>query len=205
MPEAFHSATDDLPFADDWANTPGVRLKLLMADIEGARFAVRIRFAPGILLPPHKHTGEVHAFTLAGEWSYIEHPGIPPSRAGSYLFEPPGSTHTLKVADHLREETDVVFVVYGAMIHLGPKGEVLAIGDAKAIFAIGRPPSERKASACRTRFRSAARCAIGRSDDARPCARRRRRSARRSPTRREKRESGFRRTARGRGISAPAG
>ena len=44
------------------------RLKLLMADIEGARFAVRIRFAPGILLPAHKHTGEVHAFTLAGEW-----------------------------------------------------------------------------------------------------------------------------------------
>src|SRR5689334_13305776 len=36
MPEAFHTATDELPFADDWANTPGVRLKLLMADIEGA-------------------------------------------------------------------------------------------------------------------------------------------------------------------------
>jgi hypothetical protein len=56
----------------------------------------------------------------------------PPSRAGSYLFEPPGSTHTLKVADHAREETDVVFVVYGAMIHLGPRGEVLAIGDAES-------------------------------------------------------------------------
>jgi len=51
IPEAFHTGTDDLPFADDWANTPGVRLKLLMADIEGARFAVRIRFARGILLP----------------------------------------------------------------------------------------------------------------------------------------------------------
>ena len=47
-----------------------------MADIEGARFAVRIRFAPGILLPAHKHTGEVHAFTIAGEWSYLEHPEI---------------------------------------------------------------------------------------------------------------------------------
>ena len=45
MPGAFHTATDDLPFADDWAGTPGVRLKLLMADVEGARFAVRIRFA----------------------------------------------------------------------------------------------------------------------------------------------------------------
>ncbi len=46
MPEAFHTATDELEFADDWAGTPGIRLKLLMADIEGARFAVRIRFAP---------------------------------------------------------------------------------------------------------------------------------------------------------------
>ena len=130
MPGAFHTATDDLPFADEWAGTPGVRLKLLMADVEGARFAVRIRFAPGILLPPHLHTGEVHAYTLAGEWSYLEHPDTPPSRAGSYLFEPPGSTHTLKVADHNEGETDVVFVVYGAMIHYGADGEVLGIGDA---------------------------------------------------------------------------
>ena len=103
-----------------------------MADIEGARFAVRITFAPGILLPPHKHTGEVHAFTLAGEWSYLEHPNNPPSRAGSYLFEPPGSTHTLKVADRNTGDTDVIFIVYGAMIHLGPNGEVLAVGDAES-------------------------------------------------------------------------
>jgi 2,4'-dihydroxyacetophenone dioxygenase len=132
IPGAFHTATDDVPFADDWAGTPGVRLKLLMADIEGARFAVRIRFAPGIQLPPHKHTGEVHAFTLAGEWFYLEHRETPPNRAGSYLFEPPGSTHTLKVADGNSGETDVVFVVYGAMIHLGPQGDVLAVGDAES-------------------------------------------------------------------------
>jgi hypothetical protein len=44
MPEAVHTGSDDVPFADDWAGTPGIRLKLLMADIEGARFAVRIRF-----------------------------------------------------------------------------------------------------------------------------------------------------------------
>ena len=23
LPAAFHTATDDLPYADDWANTPG--------------------------------------------------------------------------------------------------------------------------------------------------------------------------------------
>jgi 2,4'-dihydroxyacetophenone dioxygenase len=132
IPEAFHTATDELPYADNWGNTPGVRLSLLMADIEGARFAVRLRFAPGLMLPPHKHTGEVHAFTLAGEWYYLEHPSLPRNRAGSYLFEPPGSTHSLKVPDDLRVETDVVFVVYGAMIHFGPKGEVVAIGDAES-------------------------------------------------------------------------
>lgn len=30
------------------------------------------------------------------------------------------------------DETDVVFIVYGAMIHLGPQGEVLAVGDAES-------------------------------------------------------------------------
>ncbi len=132
IPEAFHTATDDLPYADEWGNNTGVRLKLLMADIEGARFVVRIRFAPGTLLMPHKHTGEVHAFTFSGEWSYLEHPNNPPNRAGSYLFEPPGSTHTLKVADSATEETDVLFIVYGAMLHLGPEGDVVAVGDAES-------------------------------------------------------------------------
>ena len=132
LPSAFVTESDNLPYADNWANTPGVRLKLLMADIEGAKLVVRIRFAPGILLPPHKHTGEVHAFTLSGEWTYLEYPDNPPSRAGSYLYEPPGSTHTLKVADRNSGETDVVFVVYGAMIHYGPNGEILTVGDAES-------------------------------------------------------------------------
>ena len=162
MPEAFHTATDELAFADDWAGTPGIRLKLLMADIEGARFAVRIRFAPGILLPPHKHTGEVHAFTLAGEWSYLEHANNPPSRAGSYLFEPPGSTHTLKVAEHNTGDTDVVFIVYGAMIHLGLQGECSRSATRRATCATGRRRCAHKASPSRKRCRSAARCATAR-------------------------------------------
>ena len=38
----------------------------------------------------------------------------------------------MKVADHNKGDTDVVFIVYGAMIHLGPQGEVLAVGDAES-------------------------------------------------------------------------
>ena len=129
MPMALHVDTDDLPFAEDFG-APGVRLKLLAADIEGGMFAVRIRFAPGVELPPHHHTGAVHAFTLSGEWSYLEHADSPPSRAGSYLYEPPGTTHTLKVADHNTGETDVFFVIYGAMLIHDPAGNVVAVLDA---------------------------------------------------------------------------
>ncbi len=128
-PMALHVGSDELPFAEDFG-APGVRLKLLAADVEGGMFAVRIRFAPGVELPPHKHTGSVHAFTLSGEWTYLEHAGSPPSKAGSYLYEPPGTTHTLKVADHNTGETDVFFVIHGAMLVLDPGGNVVAVLDA---------------------------------------------------------------------------
>lgn len=131
IPEAFHAATADIPFTDDWP-APGVRMQLLMADVEGGVFTVRIKFAPGVCLAPHKHTGAVHAFTLAGEWSYLEYPDSPPNRAGSYLYEPPGSTHQLKVADSNVGETDVYFVIYGAMLHLDEAGQVVAVGDAES-------------------------------------------------------------------------
>jgi hypothetical protein len=119
IPESFHSASDDLPWADRLGGRSGIKLKLLMADIEGGRYAVRMLFAPGVEVFPHKHSGEVHAFTFAGSWRYLEYPDSPDNRAGSYLFEPPGSTHTLKVADDAECPTDVLFVMYGALLHLG--------------------------------------------------------------------------------------
>lgn len=118
---------EDLPYVD-WM--PGLRLKLLAADIEAARFVVRILFDAGTLLPPHMHTGTVHAFTNSGKWTYLEYDGKFDCTAGSYLSEPAGSVHTLKVADDNSEVTDVCFIVEGAMIHLNPDGSVMAIADA---------------------------------------------------------------------------
>lgn len=115
-PTALHVATDDVPWVDDWLGVPGIRMKVLQADVEGGVFVVRVGFAPGVQLPTHMHTGAVHAYTFSGEWSYLEDRDSPPNRAGSYLYEPPGSTHTLKVADAAGEETDALFVVHGAMV-----------------------------------------------------------------------------------------
>ncbi|MCL6250195.1 2,4'-dihydroxyacetophenone dioxygenase family protein [Altererythrobacter sp. KTW20L] len=134
IPESYHADTDSLPWAECWADDPGIRLKLLMADVEGGRFAVRMGFAPGTQVFPHKHTGEVHAITRAGSWTYLEYPDSPANVAGSYLFEPPGSTHTLKVADDADGETDVLFVIYGALVHLDDSGTILAITDAASVI-----------------------------------------------------------------------
>jgi 2,4'-dihydroxyacetophenone dioxygenase len=130
--ESFHADTEALPWAENWAGDPAIRLKLLMADIEGQRFAVRMQFAPGLTVAPHKHTGEVHAFTTAGRWNYLEYPHSPDNVAGSYLFEPPGTAHTLQVSPDVGEPTDVLFVIYGAMLHLDADGAVLGVTDAES-------------------------------------------------------------------------
>lgn len=129
IPEALHIGTNDRPYADDFG-APGVALQLLHADVEAGTFAVRIRFQPGVQLPPHHHTGVVFAYTISGEWNYLEYPESPPSRAGSYLYEPPGTVHTLKVADHNQDVTDVIFVITGAMLILDEAGSVVAVLDA---------------------------------------------------------------------------
>jgi quercetin dioxygenase-like cupin family protein len=149
IPEALHIGTNDRPYADDFG-APGVALQLLHADVEAATFAVRIRFQPGVQLPPHHHTGVVFAYTLSGEWSYLEYPDSAPSRGGSYLYEPPGTVHTLKVADRNEDVTDVIFVITGAMLILDDAGAVVAVLDAAshmrdwpaALRAQGKPVPE---------------------------------------------------------------
>ena len=133
--ESFHADYDRLPWAESWSGDVRIRLQMLMADVEGQRYAVRMQFEPGLLAVPHKHTGEVHALTLSGRWNYIEYAESPDNVAGSYLFEPPGTTHTLKIAEDAGGITDVIFIIYGAMLHLSEDGEVIGITDAESVIA----------------------------------------------------------------------
>jgi hypothetical protein len=121
--ESFHSDSIDLPWAESWSGDPRIQLKVLMVDVEGGRYAVRMRFRAGLQAVPHKHTGEV------------DYADSPPNVAGSYLFEPPGTTHTLKIADDAGEWTEVLFVLYGAMLHLDESGAVIGVTDAEAVLA----------------------------------------------------------------------
>jgi quercetin dioxygenase-like cupin family protein len=132
--ESFHSDSLELPWAENWSGDPNIQLKLLMSDVEGGRYAVRMRFRPGLQIVPHKHTGEVHAYTFSGKWNYLEYEDSPANVAGSYLFEPQGTTHTLKIADDAGEWTEILFVLYGAMLHMDDSGAIVGVTDAESVI-----------------------------------------------------------------------
>lgn len=129
IPAALHRGEDELPFVE---LEPGVELQVLQVDIPNGLWVIRNRFAPGTKVQKHKHTGQVFAFTQSGSWKYEEYPEV--NRAGSYLFEPAGSIHTLVVPETNTEVTDVWFAIYGANLNLAEDGSVDLVIDAQLVL-----------------------------------------------------------------------
>ena len=119
---------EDLP----WAEAPdGTAIKLQHVDLNSNLWISMTRLPPGARVVTHYHTGHVYAVTLQGRWFYEESPEEV-SEAGSYLFEPAGSTHTLCTPADVEGDAIVWFAVFGANINLGEDGEVLSVVDAHA-------------------------------------------------------------------------
>ena len=111
----------------------GMELKVLRVVRDTGVWVVRNRFAAGVSIPTHKHTGDVHGFTLAGCWHYAEY-GVHYG-PGSYIYEPAGSIHTLTVNADNRVPTDVLFVMQGANLNLTPDGSISRVDDGPAALA----------------------------------------------------------------------
>ncbi|MDB0065613.1 2,4'-dihydroxyacetophenone dioxygenase family protein [Oceanospirillaceae bacterium] len=78
------------------------------------------------VLSRHRHPSPVHGFVLKGHWHYLEHDWV--ATEGSYVFEPPGETHTLIVPDDV-EEMITLFQVNGAMSYVDPYGKTTGYED----------------------------------------------------------------------------
>ncbi len=129
IPTALHRGEKELPFV---SYQEGMSFQLLQADVEGALWVVRVRAQPGVTIQRHKHTGEVFAYTIAGAWKYLEYPEV--NTAGSYLYEPAGSVHTLHILKSNTGITDIWFAIRGANLNLDDKGNVEAVLDAGAVL-----------------------------------------------------------------------
>ena len=78
-----------------------VAFKPLVLNVTAGYYVNVLRVRASGVLSRHRHSGPVHAFTLRGEWHYLEHDWI--AKTGDYVFEPPGETHTLVVPDLVTE------------------------------------------------------------------------------------------------------
>ena len=78
------------------------------------------------LLSRHRHPQPVHGFVLKGRWRYLEHDWV--ATAGSYVFEPPGETHTLIVPEDV-DEMITFFHVSGMMYYVDPWGKGIGFDD----------------------------------------------------------------------------
>ncbi|GHC27911.1 2,4'-dihydroxyacetophenone dioxygenase family protein [Aidingimonas halophila] len=78
------------------------------------------------VLSRHRHPNPVHGIVLKGEWRYLEHDWV--ATEGSYVYEPPGETHTLVVDDHV-EEMITLFQVNGVMYYVDPWSGHLGFED----------------------------------------------------------------------------
>ncbi|MEM1152535.1 MAG: 2,4'-dihydroxyacetophenone dioxygenase family protein [Pseudomonadota bacterium] len=112
---------------------PGVKISPLFLDPHNGVWVLRVKFAPGVTLPLHFHTGTVHFYTMSGCWYYSEYPDERQT-AGCYLYEPGGSVHQFNTPADNTEDTDTFMVVSGANINFAVEnGEYINTMDAGAI------------------------------------------------------------------------
>ena len=65
-------------------------------------------------------------YKIKGRWYYLEHDWV--AETGSYIFEPPGETHTLTVPDDCSEMI-TLFTVHGALMYVDPQGQATGYDD----------------------------------------------------------------------------
>jgi len=78
------------------------------------------------ILSRHRHPAPVHGYVIKGSWRYLEHDWV--ARAGDYVFEPPGETHTLMV-DQDVEEMITFFNISGCMYYVDEQGKNTGFED----------------------------------------------------------------------------
>jgi quercetin dioxygenase-like cupin family protein len=142
VPEAVHIGVDDLPFVEIGG---GNMLRVLQVKEEEGLWIIENIFQKGFEVETHRHTGPVWGYTVSGGWKYKEYDYV--NRAGSFLYEPAGSVHTLQCVE---DDTRVWFHMYGCNLNLDDAGNVTSVADGAGTLAfylamceqqgLGRPP-----------------------------------------------------------------
>ncbi len=91
-PTSFFPDADKIPWIE---RRPGVFWKTLWEDPDGKHKAVLMRYAPGAVIPRHRHLGDEQIYVLEG--AVADDTGV--CAAGGYARRPPGCVHTVSSPD----------------------------------------------------------------------------------------------------------
>lgn len=125
-----HINEADLPWL---VGEDGTGLQVLHIDLNQGLWVLNVRWPAGRRVATHYHTGPVYAVTRTGCWYYEEYPETR-NTAGSYLYEPAHSVHTLIVPEDNSGPTEVWFAIHGANIDIDDEGQVLGVIDARTML-----------------------------------------------------------------------
>lgn len=111
----------------DWIPTrEGVAFKPITFFPDGSGAQILLRVEPGTLIPRHRHTGEIHAFNLAGTRLLLDTDEV--IGPGTYVHEPVGNVDSWKA---IGDEPCVIHIeVNGRIEHLDEEGNVTRVVDA---------------------------------------------------------------------------
>ncbi|HYL39459.1 MAG TPA: 2,4'-dihydroxyacetophenone dioxygenase family protein [Bryobacteraceae bacterium] len=123
--EALYIPANDTPWFP--YGPSGCEVQLILADPATGQWIAKLRGPAGSSLGIHRHYGSVIGFTLRGAWRYLEHEWV--SRTGDIVQETPGSVHTLV----LEQESEILFIVEGALEYVDREGHTLAHEDWRSI------------------------------------------------------------------------
>lgn len=100
--------------------------KPLRFDLTNGGWINLLKIKPGGVVNRHRHTGgKVMAYTLQGEWRYLEKDWV--AKPGTFVFEPPGDIHTLTVDGD--EDMITLFILEGSIQYLDDNDQVIQQDD----------------------------------------------------------------------------
>ena len=126
-PTAVHVGAAELPWVDIGE---GSKLKVIQVKEREGLWIVENIFQAGYEVQKHRHTGPVWGYTKSGAWKYKEYDYV--NRAGSFLYEPAGSVHTLQC---IEDNTQVWFHMYGVNLNLDENDNVESVADGAGALA----------------------------------------------------------------------
>jgi quercetin dioxygenase-like cupin family protein len=119
-----HSQLDDIPWARMERPYGTVEMRLIRCSPVRNTYTNMVRWPAGMVLPTHLHLSGVHSFTFSGRWHYREHDWW--ATAGSYVYEPTGTVHTLEVV----EDVEALFMVDGTIVWYDSDGRPAVFSEA---------------------------------------------------------------------------